>query len=393
MNSFCLILFSILFLPKLNARLFTTGNVPDWKLAKSVKDSGKPLFLTQFVDGHIERGRKLSRVDSKDFLNVTSYSGFLTVDEEYHSNLWFWFFPAKGTEYLYDDDKGADDYDYEQYDYEEKIKYSDKELDKTPLILWLQGGPGASSLFGLFTECGPFFVTDDGINIEANEYSWHTKYSIIFIDNPVGTGFSFTDSPDGYASNVTQVSKQLYNGMVQFLKLFPWLQDVPLYIVGESFAGKYIPGIGYEIHEQNKESYFKINLQGLAMGNALSDPYNMLHYSDFAYQTGLVDMHGRNEMRIYEVFAKEYIFKPESKIVSFYFTMNKTIDIFNFFFLQYWDSLFYSFLRHSRYDNLYHILRPHTKLNLESYLDFINQDHVSFFCCFTVKLFSNIIFL
>lgn len=305
---------SIICLPKLNGRLFTTGNLPDWKLAKGLKDSGKPLFLTPFVDGHIERGRKLSRVDSKDFLNITSYSGFLTVDEDHNSNLWFWFFPAEGTTHIYDDDKGTDDYDYAEYEYEEKIR-SERETDKTPLILWLQGGPGASSLFGLFTECGPFFVKDDGVNIEANKYSWHKKYSIIFIDNPVGTGFSFTDE-EGYASNVTQVSKQLYNGMVQFIKLFPWLQEVPLYIVGESFAGKYIPGIGYEIHEQNKESYFKINLQGLAMGNAFSDPYNMLHYSEFAYQAGLVDMHGRNELRVYEVFAKEYIFKPESKIVS-----------------------------------------------------------------------------
>lgn len=314
-NFLCLIIFSI-YLPKLSARLFTTGNVPDWKLAKSVKNSGKPLFLTPFVDGHIERGRRLSRVDSQNFLNITSYSGYLTVDEENNSNLWFWFFPAEGTEYLYNDET---DYDYSEYDYEENNKKTRNEIDNTPLILWLQGGPGASSLFGLFTECGPFFVKDDGINIEANKHSWHKNYSIIFIDNPVGTGFSFTDKPEGYATNVTQISKQLYNGMVQFLKLFPWLQDVPLYIVGESFAGKYIPGIGYEIHEQNKESYFKINLQGLAMGNAFSDPYNMLHYSDFAYQTGLVDMHGRNELRVYEVFAKEYIFKPESKIVSIYF--------------------------------------------------------------------------
>lgn len=56
--------------------------------------------------------------------------------------------------------------------------------------------------------------------------------------------------------------------------------------------------------------------KGLALGNALSDPVNMLEYADFAYQTGLVDIHGKHAMRLFELLAKEYYPSFESKIVS-----------------------------------------------------------------------------
>lgn len=76
----------------------------------------------------------------------------------------------------------------------------------------------------------------------------------------MGTGFSFTDK-DGYCQNITQVAKHLYSGLNQFFHLFPSLASNPFYITGESFAGKYIPAIGYEIYERNKFEDLQINLQ------------------------------------------------------------------------------------------------------------------------------------
>lgn len=93
-----------------------------------------------------------------------------------------------------------------------------------------------------------------------NPYSWHTKYNLLFIDNPVGAGFSYTD-PDGYCRNITQVGDHLYIGLKQFFELFPWLQQMEFFITGESFAGKYIPSIGNAIWEGNKDEDFIINLQ------------------------------------------------------------------------------------------------------------------------------------
>jgi carboxypeptidase C (cathepsin A) len=66
-----------------------------------------------------------------------------------------------------------------QYDYE-----------NAPVLLWLQGGPGFSSLFGLFNEVGPFSVAEDNVTLVMNPYSWHKNHSLVFIDNPVGTGTS-----------------------------------------------------------------------------------------------------------------------------------------------------------------------------------------------------------
>lgn len=85
------------------------------------------LILTQLIKKNfVEQARNLSLVDPELFLNRTSYSGFFTVDEKLNSNLFFWYFPA------------------ENY------------RPDTPWILWLQGGPGSTSLAGLFDEIGPF---------------------------------------------------------------------------------------------------------------------------------------------------------------------------------------------------------------------------------------------
>lgn len=90
-------------------------------------------------------------------------------------------------------------------------------------------------MFGMFEEIGPFAV-DTSLNVTEKEHSWTDMMNLLFIDQPVGTGFSFSKnkgSPD-----VNQVTNDLYEFMSQFYKMFPHLMETDLYIAGQSFGGQ-----------------------------------------------------------------------------------------------------------------------------------------------------------
>lgn len=123
---------------------------------------------------------------------------------------------------------------------------------------------------------------------------------MIYIDNPVGTGFSFTDKDEGYARNERDVGQNLLTGLQQFFTLFPDLQKNDFFLTGESYGGKYVPAIGKSIFEDSRrldrdDTKPKINLKGLSIGNGLSDPLHQLDYGDYLYQLGLIDSNGRDQ--------------------------------------------------------------------------------------------------
>ncbi|XP_053120904.1 probable serine carboxypeptidase CPVL [Hemicordylus capensis] len=227
-------------------------------------DPGQPLFLTPYIEsGKTEEGRQLSLVGPLPGANVKSYSGYLTVNKTHNSNLFFWFFPAQ------------------------------VQPENAPVLLWLQGGPGGTSMFGLFVEHGPYVVNKNH-TLSERKFAWTSKFSMLYIDNPVGTGFSFTDDK-GYAVNQDDVGRDLYSALIQFFQLFPDYQKNDFYVTGESYAGKYVPAIGYYIHTHNPTANININFKGIVIGDGFCDPEMMLGgYAEFLYQIGLVDEKQKN---------------------------------------------------------------------------------------------------
>jgi len=145
-------------------------------------------------------------------------------------------------------------------------------------------------MFGLLKLHGPILTTqDENGNVAAaeNPYSWHRKHNMIYIDNPVGAGFSFSNKlPETQAD----VGTNLYNMLQQWFTLFPMYQENPFYPFGESYAGKFVPTIGRKIHEENQvEGNIRINLAGLGIGDGWMSPYHNARYGKFLYQVGLVD--------------------------------------------------------------------------------------------------------
>lgn len=139
--------------------------------------------------------------------------------------------------------------------------------------------------------------------MKARPITWNQHNHMIFVDNPVGVGFSFTDSESGFVTNEAQVGEDLYNLLFQFYQLFPNLRKNDFYITGESYAGKYVPACAYTVHMKNKAAAAKdhINLKGISIGDGAFDPANQFQgFGDLLWNLGMVDTYERTQFHIYE---------------------------------------------------------------------------------------------
>lgn len=147
-----------------------------------------------------------------------------------------------------------------------------------PLVLWLNGGPGCSSIVGLLLEHGPCLIAEEGNSSRHNPHSWNKNANIIYLDQPIGSGFSY--SSDGSTiSTSPDAAKDVYAFLELFMHRFPNYSKLPFHIAGESYAGRYIPHIATEIYQHNKElpkepsqELVPIHLASVMIGNGLVDP-------------------------------------------------------------------------------------------------------------------------
>lgn len=160
---------------------------------------------------------------------------------------------------------------------------SQKDPNSAPLLLWLNGGPGCSSLGGLFTELGPFMANQDGKTLSLNPNSWNKVANVLFLESPAGVGFSYSRSLINY-NNDDSTASQNHIALKSFMEKFPHLANNKLYLAGESYAGVYLPTLG-QLVDADRD----LNLKGIAIGNGYLDSAKLSEsLVFFTYYHGLI---------------------------------------------------------------------------------------------------------
>ncbi len=159
------------------------------------------------------------------------YSGYLNATEGRH--LFYWFFESQ------------------------------KNPSEDAVVLWLNGGPGSSSLEALFTQTEPFRVLPNGRRVTYDEYSWNSVSNVLYVDSPAGVGFSYSENND-YQTSDDETLKFIYKALNDFFEKYPQFIENEFYLTGESYAGVYLPLLAVKILNDQRS---KIKLKGLSIGN------------------------------------------------------------------------------------------------------------------------------
>jgi len=157
---------------------------------------------------------------------------------------------------------------------------SERSPGTDPVLLWLTGGPRCSGFTGLAFEVGPIKYVlapySGGLplpQIEYNPLSWTKMASIIFLDSPVGSGFSYAHDPKGNDVGDYSSSLQVQTFLKKWFTNHPQYLSNPFYLGGDSYAGMVIPLIATYISEGNEKMQQPlINLKGYLVGNPKTEP-------------------------------------------------------------------------------------------------------------------------
>eukprot|EP00892_Ulva_mutabilis_P009381 jgi/Ulvmu1/6815/UM031_0019.1 len=174
-----------------------------------------------------------------------------------------------------------------------------------PVVLWMTGGPGCSSELAVFYENGPFKINDN-LTLKDNPDGWDVSHNLIYVDQPIGTGYSYSTDPADAVYNEKGVAHDMLDFLQEFMEAHPELADNEFYVTGESYAGHYVPAVSHRVWQYNKAgSGQHIPMKGFAIGNGLTDPAIQYGaYADFVYQNDLISEKERDAIQAYYPYCK-----------------------------------------------------------------------------------------
>ncbi|CAK7340263.1 unnamed protein product [Dovyalis caffra] len=213
------------------------------------------------IGGSISEAEKVVALPGQPKVSFQQHGGYITIDEKQRRALFYYFVEAETGPAT------------------------------KPLVLWLNGGPGCSSIgAGAFCEHGPF--KPSGELLIQNQYSWNKEANMLYLESPAGVGFSYSANGSFYSyvtDEITGLNSLIAQDNLAFLEgwfaKFPEYKVRDFFITGESYAGHYVPQLAQLI----VQSKAKINLKGIAIGNPLLDFSTDLNSrAEFLWSHGLI---------------------------------------------------------------------------------------------------------
>ncbi|KAL2501953.1 Serine carboxypeptidase-like 45 [Forsythia ovata] len=213
----------------------------------------------------IHEADKIANLPGQPKVNFQQYAGFITIDEKQDRAFFYYFVEAE------------------------------TDPASKPLVLWLNGGPGCSSVgAGAFCEHGPF--KPSGNVLVKNDYSWNKEANVLYLESPAGVGFSYSANKSFYQFvNDEMTAQDNLIFLENWFDKFPEFKNRDFYITGESYGGHYVPQLANLIIQ----SKAKFNLKGIAIGNPLLE-FN----TDFNSRAEFLWSHGLISDATYDQFTK-----------------------------------------------------------------------------------------
>ncbi|XP_044467358.1 serine carboxypeptidase-like 45 [Mangifera indica] len=207
---------------------------------------------------------KITSLPGQPQVTFQQYSGYITIDEHQKKALFYYFVEAE------------------------------TDPASKPLVLWLNGGPGCSSVgAGAFTEHGPFRPSGDVLL--KNEYSWNKGANMLYLESPAGVGFSYSANKSFYSYVNDEITARDNLAFLEsWFKKFPEYRNRDFFITGESYAGHYVPQLAQLVIQSN----MKYNFKGIAIGNPLLE-----FDTDFNSRAEYIWSHGLISDSTFEMFT------------------------------------------------------------------------------------------